>query len=235
MDNKDHLITLDDPDINNLESQLDSWRAGALNTLLMVAVLVFLPALIVWFLRFDFLQLSATKVYLTIYLVIAGLAFFRQIDYRLRAWVLVTLTYLTGTLALVLGGLAGDGRVYLLVVPIIALILIGKRASVLTFALSLITFSVLGVVASRGWLTDRLLTLENPVHWTNWVQAGIVLAACLSMVAALQWKFSQFLETTALKNARLYEKIRSIAAELEQRVDERTAELQNAYETPRAR
>ncbi len=238
MDNKNTLITNAASYINgSLESKLDAWRESALNTLLLVAVIVFTPAIIVWLFRFNSLKeiLDVAWAYFLIYVLTLGLAFFRQINYRLRAWALILFTYLTGTLALVLGGLAGDGRVYLLVLPVMALILLSARSGAIMAGLSVVTYSVLGLAAARGWLVGQLLFLDNPLDGATWVQEGIVLAACLAMVAALQWSFSQFLESMASKNARLYEQIRRIVTELEQRVEERTAELKHAYNTLRSR
>ncbi len=233
MGENSRLVTFDDSiPGNHLDSQTDIWRANALNILLLVAVVVFTPAIIVWFFRFQSLKdiLDSAFVYFAIYLITVGLAVFRQIDFRLRAWFLIALTYLTGTQAMILGGLAGDGRIYLMILPIMALILIGARAGAFMSALAVITFIVLTFAASQGWLDDKLLFLDNPVDLATWTQEGIVMAACLALIVVLQWKFNQFLESTATKNSSLYEQIRTIATELEQRVVERTSELQNAYQ-----
>ncbi len=228
----------DDLNINsNLESQIDIWRAKALNALLLVAILVFTPAIVVWLFQFNSLQdiLESALVYFAIYLLTVGLALFRQIDYRLRAWVLILLTYFTGAQAMILGGLAGDGRIYLLVVPIMALIVVGARAGAIMSGMVILTYSVLAGAASKGWITDRLLFKNNPVDLNIWVQEGIVMFACLAMVVVLQWRFNQFLETMASKNVSLYDEVSTIANELEQRVDERTAELQETNEKLKSR
>ena len=231
MDTKHNFNTGDgfDP-TNNVKSQLVAWRTAALNTLLLISVMVFTPAIIVWFIQFNPRKdiVNSAVAYFAIYLLTVGLTIFRQIDYRLRAWVLILLTYMTGTQALILGGLAGDGRIYFVVLPIMSLILISARASALISGLVIITYSVLGVSASLGWLESRLIFVDNPVDQSIWLQEGIVMVACIAMVAALQWRFSQFLETIAFKNANLYEHNRKIVAELEQRVTERTSELQIA-------
>ncbi len=99
---------------DNLTSQVDSWRTDAINSLLVVSAIAFTPAIIVWGLSFNsFAKLQdASWLYLTIYILIVGMAIFRKLDYRIKAWTFLALTYITGTAALTLGGLAGDGRVY---------------------------------------------------------------------------------------------------------------------------
>ena len=50
------------------------------------------------------------------------LAFFRRLDARLRGVGFFVLAYLAGTLTLARGGLAGAGREYMLVLPILLII-----------------------------------------------------------------------------------------------------------------
>jgi len=213
---------------HKLGSVVDAWRANALNTLLYVAAVIFIPVIILWITRYNSPReiLAATWLYLGIYLVIFCLTIFRQVDYRIRAWILIFLGYGTGIQALILGGLAGDGRIYLMVLPMLAVILINARAALLITGMLVISYVIVAITASQGWLQEQLIIFENPLDLATWVSIGIVWAACLSLVSVLQWRFNQFLEATALENAKLFNQNRTIIAELEQRVDERTQELQ---------
>jgi|GEM_PF-1447712 signal transduction histidine kinase len=214
-------------------AQIDTWRADAINILLVVSAIVFAPAIIAWGWNFNAstTEKGAFFFYLAIFIVLVGLAYFRQLDYLIRAWGFLFLTYITGTAALFLGGLAGDGRIYLTALPVIASILVNKRAGAAILVASMLTFAFAGYSAHRGWIADILLFRENPLDTAIWLQEGIVMAASLAMVLVLQWSFNKFLETTAAKNAQMYEQIKSFADELEHRVDERTAELKTAYDT----
>ncbi|MBL6966131.1 MAG: response regulator [Anaerolineales bacterium] len=214
-------------------AQIDIWRASAINILLIVSTVAFAPAIIAWGWNFNSstTEKGAFFFYLAIFILLAGMAYFRQLDYRIRAWGFLFLTYITGTAALILGGLAGDGRIYLIALPVIASILVNKRAGASILGASILTYVLVGYSAQRGWITDTLLFRENPLDQAIWLQEGIVMAASLAMVLVLQWSFNQFLESTAAKNAQMYERIKHFADELEHRVDERTAELKTAYDT----
>lgn len=69
----------------------------------------------------------AVIVYVILTLVVAGLAAFRRIDYHIRAWGVLMLCYIAGLATLSTFGLGSSGRLYLLALPILALILIGTR------------------------------------------------------------------------------------------------------------
>jgi len=177
-----------------ITSELRVWRTSVLNVLLIVVAVAALPALalaIIEALPFPE-QWPAALIFLAFYLFIVGLAVFRRLDPRLRAWGLLLLGYATGVLSFARGGLAGDGRVYLLALPVLALILLGVRSSLLMAALSLLTYVFFAATAHLGWMKDWLIRSPDPFALDNWISAGAAFALILITVVVLQWLFGRF-------------------------------------------
>ncbi|HDQ72074.1 MAG TPA: hypothetical protein ENN19_08250 [Chloroflexi bacterium] len=81
-------------------------------------------------------------------------ACFRRLGYRFRAWSFLVVVYAIGLLSFARTGLAGDGRIYLLALLILALILIDARVGFLMGALSLFTFRHYGHLRLRKSASD---------------------------------------------------------------------------------
>ncbi|RLC64329.1 MAG: hypothetical protein DRI79_03620 [Chloroflexi bacterium] len=194
-----------------LISELHAWRIRALNVLLTIAVIAVAPAIVLVIVEAtrnpD--QWPAALVFLAIYLFIVGLAVFRHIDPRLRAWGMLLLGYVAGVLAFARGGLAGDGRVYLLVLPILALVLVGMRSGLIMAILSLLTYAVFAITAHLGLMKGWLVHLDNPLALADWIFAGVPFTVVLVTVMTLLWLFNRF-------QIRTLQAARRTAAELSQ-------------------
>ena len=190
-----------------IETELNAWRTRVLNALYVVTIISAAPLTVMniahalenpkhW---------AGALPYLVIYLVIIGLAVFRRLSLRLRAWGLVLMGYLAGALALALGGLAGDGRVFLLAMPMLALILIGVRPGLIAAFLSLLILAVFALTAHLGWMEGWLLIEDNPLDLDAWIYEGIVVALCLGLVTTLQRYLYLLLTTIAVERTQLLE------------------------------
>ena len=175
-----------------VETELQSWRIRMLNALL-VAVSIggaFVVAVTIISARGDPKQLPALLAFIGGYLFLVVIAVFRNLNPRLRMWGLFVVGYLIGTLAFVRGGLAGDGPMYLLALPILAVLLLGGRSGLVMFALSLITFALLAVAAHRGWLATLIITQNDPLPLVNWIDKGTDFTMLSVGLVTLQWLFA---------------------------------------------
>ncbi len=190
-----------------IETELNAWRTRVLNALYIVTIISAAPLMIMNIAHAieDPRHWAGAVPYLAIYLVIIGLAVFRRLSLRLRAWGLVLLGYLAGALALALGGLAGDGRVFLLAMPMLALILIGLRPGLIAALLSLLILAVFALTAHLGWMERWLLITDNPLDLDAWIYEGIVVALCLGLVTTLQRYLYLLLTTIAVERTQLLE------------------------------
>ena len=197
--------------IPDVAEELRSWRTDVLNILLTIATAI--SALVVAFAYMDSTRhperWPVTLAYMGMLLIITMLTVGRRIDHRVRMWGLVTLGYIAGTVSLVVGGLAGDGRVYLLTVPVLTLILVGAKQGLVMGILCLLTYLATAVATSAGWLADVLFIQENPISLAAWLQEGAVIAMCMVLLVVMQYRFSRFLSGLADERASLSEMART--------------------------
>ncbi len=192
------------PDVAaEIAAELCAWRTRVLNILLTVGVVAAAPAIVLVLIyaapRTE--EWLFTSIYLAIYLVIIGMAIFRRLDIRVRAWVSALSLYAVGVQEFARGGLAGDGRILLLALPILILILIGVHASLIMAGLSLLTYTFFTLAAHLGWLKNWLAQRENPTLLMDWLGGGAVFALMLIVVMVLEWFFNRF-QMRTLREAR---------------------------------
>jgi PAS domain S-box-containing protein len=216
------------------DAVLSAWRTRILNGFLLIAAIACVPILVLTFLNAlkqgD--QWPAFALFAVLLLLLAVLAFWRSLDGRIRAWGILSIGYAAGVAALARGGLAGSGRDFLLVLPIIALILLGGRAGVFLSILSGLTLAVFAVLADRGLLLRWLILTENPLRLSDWATEAGSSLTLLAVAMVLLMLFHRFQIKTIEDQRRTadeLEKARALLEEqnatLEQRIQERTDEL----------
>ncbi len=173
---------------------LDAWRERALNTLLMAASVTAAPAVVLLIREviLDPRQWPAALAYGFLYGVILLLTLRRRLPFPLRARSLIAVGYTTATIALARGGLVGDGRIYLLVLPILTWFLLGFRAALAAVALSGLEYSFFALAAARGWLAHWLVRTDNSLLPVDWLATGAVLFLGLAAMGALLWEYDRF-------------------------------------------
>jgi len=191
----------------DIERELRTWRTRALNALLTVTAIAAAP--VIGTVVFEAVrhpqQWPVASAYLVMWLCLVGLAAFCRLNPYLRAWGLLLLGYAAAAQALALGGLAGDGRVFLVALPMVALILVGVRSGLIVSVISLLTFAAFAVAAHLGWMTDWLIISDNPLEPRAWLYEGIVVGMCLAALITLQKHLYRFLTTLVIEKARLGE------------------------------
>jgi PAS domain S-box-containing protein len=190
---------------SEIAAELAAWRGRVLDVVLVVTLVVATPIIVLVFLDTaqNTQQWGAAIAFAALYLFILVLALGRRLPARLRAWGFLLLVYLAGTLAFARGGLAGDGRIYFLALPVLAFILLGVNAAVILGALTVAGFIVLAFTFIRGWL-PAVQVSGVPSPWA-WSLAGVVWAAVSTLLLALQWVFTQFQEEALVSKASLYQ------------------------------
>ncbi len=191
------------------------WRTKALYILLLVVAVSGLPAYLSLFV--NALQNERTTpllwIYLAVYLALIGLTVLPRLDFHLRAWTFLLVTYLNAIASFARVGLAGSGRLYLLVLPIMATILIGSRAGYITLVLSLLVYAVFALFASLGLLQNWLTELTNPLAPGFWIEAGAALSVFLvSAIVLLERFYSLHLRTLAASRQQSIQLERTAAA-----------------------
>lgn len=221
---------------------LQDWQVRATNALLIVLALVTTPAFaatVVEAIRYPE-RSTALPVFGTLYVLLLLLAFLRRIPYRIRVYGLMALGYAIAILALVRGGLIGDGRLYLLLLPLVALVLTDARVGVSAGAFSLVVHLAFVLFAHLGWLSRWVVVRENPLAVWDWVNATVVFVMLLLGTLVLVGFFNrvtlralQSTQQSAQELARAYALLESQAREQERRANWLEVATQIAREASR--
>ena len=152
------------PANHQLDTVLRDWRVQAQTRLMTASLILLLPALVHTISRaVHYPQEMVAAICLALlYLGIAWLNFRPQIDVRMRGWLLMLVMIVASVISMGRGGLAGDGRVYLILLPIFGSLLVNARAGQLLAFVSALTYFVFGVLAHYGILTRWLIIPDNP-------------------------------------------------------------------------
>ena len=102
-------------------------------------------------------QWPSVIIFSILTLMLAALALLREIDSRIRAWGVLVVPYVVGVTTLASYGLGSSGRLYLLALPVGALILIGVRSGIIMSAISVLTMAAFTFLADRGMLLHWLI------------------------------------------------------------------------------
>ncbi len=158
-------------------SGLQAWRERILQILLYILLLFGTPAYILNLLPsiengrilFAFFLTAA-------YVAVLVLAFARKSPFRFRVVSILFISYLLGPATLVLFGLSGDGRIWLMFFVIFTAIMLGVRAGLVATLLSILTYIVVGYGMLNGLLPLPEASLQaNSGDPTAWYTTGGVL------------------------------------------------------------
>lgn len=215
---------------------MTAWRVKTLNTVLAVVAILGSVSIIAFFAGgVESNQLLIAVFFLTTYLLILALAFYRRLDWHLRGWGFLLLIYLVGIVSLLRGGLAGAGREYLIVIPILAMILVGLRAGVATAIISLLILVAFSFIADAGLLKNWLIYILNPVDLKSWAEEITYTAVLMGVSTALLLLFNRRLLAMLVTERKAVQALEQAQARLEEynrtledKVSQRTAELAQA-------
>ncbi len=219
---------------DNPERVLRQWRAKILKNFLIfvaIAATVMAAASIL-----DAIsrpgQWPAVIVFAVLDLVLIALAVMR-VDYRIQAWGILLVPYAVAVITLASFGLGSSGRLYLLVLPIGALILIGVRSGIIMSALSIITVVVFSFLAKYGVLSNWLIADRNSLLMADWLAEFTDTVMLLAIIMTLLILFYRFQERLISKERRTqvdllhaHTLLEQQNVTLEQKIQERTGELQ---------
>ncbi len=168
-----------------------------------------------------------TWVYVAIYLAFVLLALLPRIDYRLRAWGLIALSYMNAVASFARLGLVGSGRLYLLSAPIFATLLLGSRAGILTTVLSLVVYFTIAPLASLNQFGEWHRLLENPSLLDRWGELGMALVTFLFAVMVMVISFQHLMRRTLAARQETSQALEQTARTLRER-EERLALVMQA-------
>jgi hypothetical protein len=206
--------------INVIDLQLATWREQMLNRLLPLTTAIATVGVAVGIAT---VVERGKEIYIPIYagawLLLLLITLFKRIAYRTRAIVLVALIAILGVTILSETGLAGEGRSFLVVLPIAALVLLGWRYSLGTLILASAIFLIFGLLRIPGE------NLDDTNRLINWILAATLAAMLATGVVISLRALLENLISTLEKEQKARRQLRDVSDHWERKVAERTREL----------
>ena len=168
---------------NQVGDVMRQWRMRAVTIIYYVALAVTLPAIIsstISMAKVD-AQLSLIIMY-AFYLLLACMAIFKNLDYRLRGWSLIIAGYAMAVTTLVVTGLEGSGRVYLMALPVLGFILTGTSGGWIAAALSILIYSSFAIFAFTGISESWLAPYPDRLDALVWLNNGLVMVMLMVLI-----------------------------------------------------
>ena len=213
-----------------MDQALNAWRRRALQVLLASScTLTLVPlaaALAGWGIE---LSGPVRVAALCLYAMLAGLMLWRNGSLRIRAGLFLGLLATAGVMRLGVGGMAGSGRITLLMLPLLALVLLGPRAGWSTAALTAGLFAGAGVLMHTGFPAGAGGVDAPPVFWgmqgMYWLIILLALMILFTRFHALQrrtmraeWEARRQLEAETADRRRLEAEMGRIGEEERRRL-----------------
>lgn len=212
---------------DSLNTDTTQWRRKTLDLLFYIATgcaLIEMAFLYQYFLENQTYS-SNFPFFSVIFVITLILTIFKKIDYSIRAIGLTAIIFSFGVLDLFSTGLSGDGRIFLLAAPVMALLLIGSPYSEIFTGLSLVTFLVAGFTPYLEFIPIQFIPVEDSISEYTWVTSGIIFSTVLIGLVVLVWKFANLNQRTSLQNNRLTNESKSLR-DLTEDLQARELELQ---------
>jgi len=193
------MISLNQIAVRDYEAMdiLKEWRTRAITIILYIVVALGFPAFIASMIMWGRLSnWSSIAIMSIVYLLLVVTAVMKKLDYRLRVCVMLGAGFLMAIVNLASGGLESSGRIYLVVMPILAFILAGTLAGWITTIVSALIYAAFCFLIFMGALNSLLIMLPDPLDLSNWITSGLTFFMLLVLVIVLLARLHQFLFNT---------------------------------------
>ena len=214
---------------NNMDPEvvLRQWRTTILNVFFAVVAVISLPAIgtIIASAVSDPETWPTAIAFSVVELLLIALAVLRGLPVTIRFLGLCLVGYSAAILNLIITGLNGAGPIYLLVIPILVLILIGKRASLIAAIFSALLATGDAVLVGLGLLVPDL-TLRSP--WAGLATIIMFLTVVMTILILFYGLQERLIKDERRAQAELLQAhalLEEQNATLEQKIQERTGEL----------
>ncbi len=159
------------------------------------------------------------------YLLLLVVALWRRVLYGLQVGVLLFLTYAMGVFNLFIAGQLGDGFPFLLTLPILAALFLGRRMGIIALVVATATLTVFGWALVSGSYVIPPESLPTVTEFGSWL-SRILVFVMLALLLLLPLNFLFQRLVAALTQSRdLARELEAQRAGLEEAVVERTADL----------
>ncbi len=201
--------------IGKPEGDLQAWREYLLNIVLIIFLLLGSLAY-VSSMRRALAQGVANfgvSIFTLAYLLLFVVALVRRIPFKVRAGVLIVMVYAVGIAVFFVAGLMGSGRIWIFTFSAITVLFFGLRAGIASIVLNMGTLAFFIWQVSRG----QLLFEQQPI--SDWINTTVTFLMLNTVVTLSQGALIRAFEANLAQ-------ARAVATTLEQRVADRTRDLE---------
>ena len=181
-------------DLASIRNEVDAagrvWRANATHVVLIVLAIFGLPLIVCTLMgKLLVTPWPARWTALSLYGALVFALFLPRRHCRWRATILVASLYVLAIMQLALNGLVGDGRIAVLVLPLLALILLGAWEGWVAASITTITLAALTLLAGNGTLARWQVINKNSLDPGHWLIQGLLLLGALVPLMILFTRF----------------------------------------------
>jgi len=168
-------------------------------------------------------QAELILVYCAAYAIVLVIAFWRRVPYAVQVWTIIGAFYVLALVDFATEGRGASARLFLLLIPFVAALLLGRREAILSVVLVFLTMAGFGWAFSTGLIVEyQEVNSTDPSGWAS--NTGVVLMLGTLIVVSLNYLVPRF--AGALRQSRLLtEELERERGRLEQLVSERTRDL----------
>lgn len=172
-------------------------------------------------------QFGLVFFYTLAIIVVLVLAFLRRANYTIRAVALLAIIFTVGVFMILSDGLYGNGRIFLVIFPVVASALAGRRGRWVSIVITLVTVVVVALLMINGSIYVPTPTTNtantSPLAWTIATAALIILAAAASYALDT---ITTGLEGNIFRQQLVTEDVERERTQMERRVAQRSEDLE---------
>jgi GAF domain-containing protein len=182
-------------------------------------------------------------LYIVVYAGLLVVTLWRQAPYNFQAIAVLAMVYIMGVMGLLEDGLSGDGRVFLLTLPLLAVLFYGWQEGVATLILSVVTLGAFAGAFSARWLVIPEEASIYSANWGAWLSGTLVFLALGVLIVISLGRLVPRLSTALTQSHELVQELEEVQVALRERaegleatrhlLEERTKALQANAEVAR--
>jgi signal transduction histidine kinase len=173
------------------------WRERALDYVLGAALAIgAVPLAYVFLLQPHAIPSQLRLFGVVIYLALVALTVVRRLPYTARCWGAILAVYAFAGVLLIVRGVEGTGRLFLVVLPIHATVLLGARSGWLAAVASVGLYGATGLLHTGALQAPFDLGGDGLLERQEWVFQGVMLLVVLGPVMVLVTRFIGTLQET---------------------------------------
>jgi GAF domain-containing protein len=192
---------------------LQTWRQQLVRQMLRVILIVGSLAVVVGsYNAYTLGRVELIPIYVGIYAILILVTFWRNASYDIQVGVILSLLYGLGVLELSTAGQSGNGRLFLLALPLVAVLFLGRRSGIIALILSVLTLAVFTWAFSTGLI---VVSAPQPTSLMDWLRIGVVFFIVGVLLVVLQIYLVPRLADSLTRNHQLLQEVEAHKTMLE--------------------